>query len=1524
MGDSSVKHTYYENMKGLIDPAFFVVTGFFGLEKLRSVEFINGPMTHQAMALAGAVNGLTIYLANRMGQAGENDSPYYKAMLTIVGLTAGALLTPYVVSRVMKSHAVLITPEMSFRIAAFNLVAKVVIYVTFTKAEQYYNRWNFPAFQNFDEMTEHTVRMLYDHFKDHADLWKKESFKKQLGFNQALLKYGLDPLSITEIDLDTSLTKGELKTFRELFEKGNLTPQQATLLYNFHVPPQENRVYSAKHLPIIDPRTIKEIDRLSDEQIQWHHQWFIAHPALTIPECQIQAFVPRFYQLGLVPPYKEFVAELPIPTAKEALTKEQVSYLAHFYQAKRYKWDALELPQQIVLRAFFTKHGFDAHPLRDPTIEQMNVLDKKDLKEFRKRFKTEESAWASKSSTYQEAFNEALSRKGLEELEIPAQPWTTKQKVAVVCLVILGAAFIGGGIFMLRNRAVQVGPQTDQRETNNDICIGDECPPTQEVPSCVEGPCLETPDSESTFVDLRNASLEESDHNTTPISPVLDETDGKPPEHIETGGSDQETLDTGSTFVDLRNASLEESDHNTTPLHTELEETDRKTSEHVETGGSDLETPDSGSTLVDLESSGDGKGASGVVSDQSEAQLNLENEEIDQKPQKPVIGADLPYDLEPESQTIRLSTDPNDYVDTGSRTVLKTEFDQVCNLSDLFFGRVSDVHGGMDVVLKDTHEASLEGRVEAGGSEQKTSGSGFTSADLESSGGGKGASGTDQKPQKPVVGADLPSDLEPKAQTTSFSADPNDYVDVGTRTVLKTEEEQIKYPTETLPERNIFDLSEVGTQGLEDLSNQRDSILPGSDAESTTHSDQVLPADPSPDSQPTNLPLGGMTGDLQKENNGVIVGETDSSDDSRLTQPEVGLGATGETQKENDGVVVGETGSSDDPRLTESEVWLGTTGETKKESDEVVVGEMDSSGDPKRIETEVRTDVPGNKFDKTSEKPTSTNYWKLGIGGGSLLLAFAYGLWKKVKGSKDQKPTSFTPHPIRIGNATLDVHSSPSKKKPVRPILRERREGRSSERRAQSASRVLFAPEEGVKVDFKDAIGKIAAINPQSIPELEPIFHDYVQIQRPVGKPFIEYKDKARYSGEEDAVISIIPDRFLGVQVKRGPLEKGSFFSLLDEFIGQNHALHYIDIDAKRIEASDSELSGEPAVHLAGEECLSRISSYQANNSVEVLRLSGFEKITVSQLNKIMQKFPRVMHFDLRGSKVEVEVIEAFQEDYILETDDFSNVGAQFERCWKGIRERRERFVLNSDIRELQDLFNPHADLASHLRKHPLGPYRFFVDNVWFLHGLKIDDDYMNETVLPNLHKNFPNARALDLSGCERLTSNTLNHMAKATFRIESLILRDCPRIFSRYRSSGSSVATEPVCDITAVGNVVNSFKELVKFISYVDLRGSAVLDPFGVDEEELPRDKIVEEAKGIAVEKHSAEKYWNRCVTDALEKLYPTGKEERSSYWSNQGKRFWFLDLLYLFSGAQQASTCRLACVMYNLKGKDSDQKIG
>ncbi|WP_420421763.1 hypothetical protein [Simkania sp.] len=471
MSESSVGHTYYEKMKAVIDPACFVVTGFFGLEKLRSLEWINGPMTHEAMALAGAVNGLTIFLADQMFKSGESNSPYYKAMIALIGLAAGTLVTPYIVSKALKSHAVLITPAMSFRIAAFNLVAKVVIYVAFTKGEQYYNAWNFPAFQDFEEMTEPTVRMLYDHFKDRADLWKQKSFKKQLGFIQALQKYSLDPLTITEIDLETSLTKVELATFRKLYEKGELTPEQATLLYSFHVAPQENRAYKAENLPVIDPRKVN-VEKLSDEQIRWHHEWIIRHSSEVLHASQIRAFVPHFYRLDLLPPSTSFVTQLPLPENFEGLSSAKVSYLAHYYLENPNKWAELSLKDQIMLKEAFAKHGLDKHPLREPLIEELLLpyVEKKHLKELKKHFKETPAAWAVKSSDYQTGFNKVLSDRGLKELEIPDQPWTTTEKVGYTVFGVLALIAISTGVGMLAGvipvpTLLSGGNNTDPNET---------------------------------------------------------------------------------------------------------------------------------------------------------------------------------------------------------------------------------------------------------------------------------------------------------------------------------------------------------------------------------------------------------------------------------------------------------------------------------------------------------------------------------------------------------------------------------------------------------------------------------------------------------------------------------------------------------------------------------------------------------------------------------------------------------------------------------------------------------------------------------------------------------------------------------------------------------------------------------------------------------------------------------------------------------------------------------------------------
>ncbi|MCB1074573.1 MAG: hypothetical protein KDK59_03470, partial [Simkania sp.] len=411
---------------------------------------------------------------------------------------------------------------------------------------------------------------------------------------------------------------------------------------------------------------------------------------------------------------------------------------------------------------------------------------------------------------------------------------------------------------------------------------------------------------------------------------------------------------------------------------------------------------------------------------------------------------------------------------------------------------------------------------------------------------------------------------------------------------------------------------------------------------------------------------------------------------------------------------------------------------------------------------------------------------------------------------------------------------------------------------------------------------------------------------------FIDYHDK------ESLNVSIVPDRFLGAHIARGELEKGSFFQLLDKFASpDDHQFQYLTIDAART------TSAEPI--LADKECLTRLLGYSKQNQhVQRLTLAGFEMITCEQFASITRQFPNAIYFDLRGSGLEKGLIDGFTKKYILEWGDAeSNISHHIEFYYGEIAKRREAFA-GGNLNAIKEIFTPNAHYLANRYDHPLGPFRFFVENISFLSGLDIDDELMGQYVIPHLNKNFPSARALDLSGCANLTSETLKCMATANFRIESLILKGCTNIFSRVRSSSSrSVGSVLTCDITAVGNVASNLKQMVRFINYIDLRDTVAIDPFGETMSADPYHDIVLKAKEIAYVQRKNENYWNRYVVEALKALYPDSSK-RTAQWEELGKQFWFLELLHLFNNAEQSGSCALNYVVFDKKGVVGDSKFG
>lgn len=1292
MSDSSVKHTYYENMKGLIDPAFFVVTGFFGLEKLRSVEFINGPMTHQAMALAGAVNGLTIYLANRMGQAGENDSPYYKAMLTIVGLTAGALLTPYVVSKVLKSHAVLITPEMSFRIAAFNLVAKVAIYVTFTKAEQYYNAWNFPAFQNFDEMTEHTVRMLYDHFKDHADLWKKESFKKQLGFNQALLKCGLDPLSITDVDLEVSLTKGELETFRRQFEKGELTPEQASLLYNFHVPPQQNRAYKAENLPVIDPRKVK-VENLSDEQIRWHHEWIIRNSSEVLHLSQIRAFVPHFYRLDLLPPSPSFVTELPLPKQLEGLSSAKVSYLAHYYLTNLHMWNDLPLKDQIVLKEAFAKHGLDNHPLREPTIDELrcSYVKKKHLKEFKKQFKDHEhQSWLIKSRSYQEGFNEVLSNQGMKILEIPEQPWSTTKKVVVFVVVPLAIIGIVTGVtwLALANRAEPINDNSTQDNKVPESCTGEDCLTSAQTPPT---------SSEKTSDDqIRDLSSGGESHK------ILLYTNTKPPEVI----SEVEHDENGERSSDIPT----------------IVETD---------------------TLAQEVSKGD------------QTVINLA-----------------------------------DYVEGEAQCLLKEDVESVCTLADWFFEDLPTLPGEAHVVTLD-RPAHIDKSAATDATQV-----GFPNLSVHEL-----SFVDDREKQESIDSYErvymTPDGIGPRelAPETSHREEliPTGGNPLSERSVVLEKQKVFDNSTLIFDKMCIDGYSNNGSTCLLPASQVKKDDSLGANPRAKEF--QNLHSDETPTS-PDSLALSGQENKLGDQESQGVVG------------PEI--------KDHKEGLQTGRTPSSDGDQR-QNQLPLDSKQKVRDEASyfnwEWIFGGATILGvflaaiqrlrtrekKEKKIVIPIYSDCIGKKETKQDSQHDTA------VGERS---PNPYEDKRKVISAG-----SLTPPPSR-SNAVLS-------RSPIKPKTDPRGDRRKRINRSQVKPIPFVIPVEshasgssedhlGKKVDFSEQLAAITAIDKRNAlskgEQIAPVAA-HIAIRAP------EQKEIMRVASDG---FEIPPINYVGVSVSRKGVDLSSYTQLVMEFADpkNDHELDSLEIDAAL------ETAGEESVVkvLESESVLKLFEAVMVNDSLRMMKLRGFEKITVGELKTLKHKFPNVSCFDLDGIALEGDLDGTFKDCLVLHAEK-GNRAAQEERFKTGIAERIEAFTTGTHT-AFDDLF------GSDPSQNPLGPMRLFAESVSFLRGLNISDGFIKSKIHPNLMKNFPNIRLLDLSNCSELTLESFQELV--VIRVESLILEGCKKIFqrdSKTLASHNKVAHWWLTDPAALGKVAQCFLGIAPFVRFVNLYDTHEMD---------------------------------------------------------------------------------------------------
>lgn len=345
----------------------------------------------------------------------------------------------------------MITPGPILRVALFHLATKFCLEKTYNLGEKYYEKLNFPIFQDFENMPPREVGLFYNHFNEHPEAWKKTPFTNQLRYNQALLKHNVQPLQVTSVDLATPLTKAELATFRELHQGKPLSKQQATLLYNFHVAPHDQ----VKNIPDIDPINAK-VHKLSDEQVRWHYLWFVQNYCDTVPQTQVDDFAQRFYDLDLPPPHPEFVAEIPFLHFSQVTSKAKALYHYGFYKIHPDAWNNLDLRDQIFHRKFLDNYHFMPFPLKEPLAEEIPFLEKTYLQEFKSYFEKHPEIWNKKLPAYQVQFEKALQDHHITPMNIQKEGWSTKEVAKTVTWYVISSVITAVVLYVLKEALTQV------------------------------------------------------------------------------------------------------------------------------------------------------------------------------------------------------------------------------------------------------------------------------------------------------------------------------------------------------------------------------------------------------------------------------------------------------------------------------------------------------------------------------------------------------------------------------------------------------------------------------------------------------------------------------------------------------------------------------------------------------------------------------------------------------------------------------------------------------------------------------------------------------------------------------------------------------------------------------------------------------------------------------------------------------------------------------------------------------------
>ncbi|WP_420421780.1 hypothetical protein [Simkania sp.] len=348
------------------------------------------------------------------------------------------------------------------------------------------------------------------------------------------------------------------------------------------------------------------------------------------------------------------------------------------------------------------------------------------------------------------------------------------------------------------------------------------------------------------------------------------------------------------------------------------------------------------------------------------------------------------------------------------------------------------------------------------------------------------------------------------------------------------------------------------------------------------------------------------------------------------------------------------------------------------------------------------------------------------------------------------------------------------------------------------------------EIDFPHLLGGVASVTKinvlSKIDQFDPV-KTYVAISP---------QQQAEMLRSATDVFRIPPLSYVGAEISRKDANLASLKQLVHEFVNpsNNHEFDYLIIDAT------SELPGDESVvrALEKESVLKLFEDVMINDSLRMMKLSGFEKITVGELKTLKAKFPNVSCFDLEGVTLEGELDETFI-DCLVRHSEKGNQAAQEERFKSGIAERAEAFRTGTHD-AFNDLFG--ADPS----QNPLGPMRLFVESLYFLKGLDISDGFVDKFLHPNLLKNFPNARLLDLSNCVQLSLESFKKLI--VIRIESLILEGCSKIFQRDSQTLAQkhqVANFWVVDAKALETVAQCFYAIAPFIRFVNLYKAHEMD---------------------------------------------------------------------------------------------------